>query len=55
MTPAIFTKEAEKLIPGLTVGTKIDPLRQTIADSWPDSLDEATSAEWDWHYDQTPA
>jgi len=43
------------LIPGITVGTKVDPLRQAIGDSWPNSLDDSTSAEWGWDYKQTPA
>ena len=28
---------------------EIDPLRQSIADSWPDSLDDSVArVEWDW-------
>ena len=28
---------------------ELDPLRQSIADSWPDSLDDSCArTEWDW-------
>ena len=28
---------------------EIDPVRQAIADSWPDSMDDSCArAEWDW-------
>ena len=36
-------------IPSFTIDYKIDPVRQAIADSWPDSLDDtAAREEWDW-------
>ena len=54
MTPRIFFKEVEKLIPGTTFGYKVDPLRQAIGESWPNSLDESTSIEYGWTHDITP-
>ena len=54
MTPRIFFKEVEKLIPGATFGYKVDPLRQAIAESWPNSLDESTSIEYGWTHNLTP-
>lgn len=41
-------------IPGFTIDYDVDPVRQGIAESWPNSLDDsAAREEWDWkpHYD----
>ncbi len=49
----IFAKIRE-YIPGLKVRYEVDPVRQAIATSWPDSMDDSCArAEWDWrpHYD----
>ncbi|MDG4477050.1 L-threonine 3-dehydrogenase [Desulfobacterales bacterium RS19-109] len=36
-------------IPGFTISYQPDPVRQAIADSWPNSLDDsAARADWDW-------
>ena len=36
-------------VPEFTMAYEIDPLRQSIADSWPDSLDDsAARQEWGW-------
>ena len=36
-------------MPGFTMEYEVDPLRQAIADSWPDSLDDsAAREEWGW-------
>jgi nucleoside-diphosphate-sugar epimerase len=36
-------------IPGFTISYEVDPVRQAIADSWPDSLEDyAARVEWDW-------
>lgn len=36
-------------IPGFTIDYDVDPVRQAIADSWPNSLDDsAAREEWDW-------
>lgn len=38
-----------KEIPSLKVRYEIDPVRQEIADSWPDSMDDSCArSEWDW-------
>ena len=35
--------------PGFEMEYDVDPLKQGIADSWPDSLDDSCArAEWDW-------
>ena len=44
----IFAKIRE-YIPGLKVRYEVDPVRQAIATSWPDSMDDSCArAEWDW-------
>ena len=44
----LFAKIRE-YIPGLKVRYEVDPVRQAIADSWPDSMDDSCArAEWDW-------
>ena len=36
-------------IPDFTISYEIDPVKQAIADSWPDSLEDyAARVEWDW-------
>ena len=36
-------------IPGFEVTYEPDPVKQTIADSWPQTIDDsAARAEWDW-------
>ena len=44
----LFAKIRE-YIPGLRVRYEVDPVRQAIANSWPDSMDDSCArAEWDW-------
>ena len=44
----IFAKIKE-YVPGFEMEYELDPLRQKIADSWPDSLDDTCAREeWDW-------
>ena len=48
-TPAELADSIRSRIPEFTIAYKIDPLRQAIADSWPDSLDDsAAKTEWGW-------
>lgn len=48
-TPAQLAAAIRKHIPGFVVDYDVDPVRQAIIDSWPDSLDDgAARAEWDW-------
>lgn len=38
-----------RCIPSFTIGYKIDPVKQALADSWPDCLEDyAARVEWDW-------
>ncbi|MDD4114144.1 MAG: NAD-dependent epimerase/dehydratase family protein [Massilibacteroides sp.] len=51
--PEIIAGNIRKYMPEFTIEYKIDPLRQAIADSWPNSLDDTCAREeWDWepHY-----
>lgn len=48
-TPVELAAEIRKHIPGFTLDYDIDPVRQRIANSWPESLDDsAARAEWGW-------
>ncbi len=51
-TPEQLAAEIRKHIPGFTIDYEVDPVRQAIADSWPNSLDDtAAREEWDWKPD----
>lgn len=48
-TPAEIAREIEARVPGFQISYEVDPLRQAIADSWPDSIDDTPARdEWDW-------
>ena len=48
-TPAELANCIKDINPSFQISYKIDPLRQSIADSWPDSLDDnAARMEWGW-------
>ncbi len=48
-TPAELAEAIQRRIPDFEIDYHIDPLRQGIADSWPDSLDDtAARQEWGW-------
>ena len=48
--PAELAEEIRRHLPGFEIAYQVDPMRQAIADSWPDSLDDqAARDEWDWH------
>lgn len=52
--PEIIYQNIKKYMPDFTMEYDVDPLKQAIADSWPNSLDDsAAREEWDWapHYD----
>jgi nucleoside-diphosphate-sugar epimerase len=49
ITPAELAAEIKKHIPGFEIEYDVDPVRQAIADSWPNSLDDsAAREEWGW-------
>ncbi|MDR0421158.1 MAG: NAD-dependent epimerase/dehydratase family protein [Prevotellaceae bacterium] len=48
--PKIIYEAIKKRIPDFEITYNIDPLRQAIADSWPDSLDDSCARqEWGWN------
>jgi nucleoside-diphosphate-sugar epimerase len=48
-TPEELAAEIQLRRPDFEIEYDVDPVRQAIADSWPDSLDDSVArAEWDW-------
>lgn len=48
--PEDLANEIKKIIPNFEFGYDVDPVRQAIAESWPDSLDDtAAREEWGWN------
>jgi nucleoside-diphosphate-sugar epimerase len=48
-TPEQLAEEIRKHVPDLEVRYAVDPVRQAIADSWPDTIDDtAARDEWGW-------
>ncbi|MBA2484351.1 MAG: hypothetical protein H0V39_08015 [Nitrosomonas sp.] len=48
-SPEELAKAIQKFIPDFSISYKVDPVRQSIADSWPRHMDDsATRKEWDW-------
>ena len=49
-TPTDLAKEIRKHIPEFEIDYEIDPVRQEIADSWPNYMDDsAARKEWGWN------
>jgi nucleoside-diphosphate-sugar epimerase len=49
ITPAELAAEIRKHVPDFAIDYHVDPVRQSIADSWPHSLDAGAAAE-DWGF-----
>lgn len=50
VSPEIIANEIKKHIPDFTISYDIDPLKQSIAESWPNSLDDSVARkEWGWN------
>ena len=52
--PSQIAAAVKRIIPDFEMTYDVDPLRQAIAESWPNSLDDSCARrEWDWqpHYD----
>jgi nucleoside-diphosphate-sugar epimerase len=48
--PEMLAAEIRKHIPEFKMDYDVDPVRQAIADSWPNSLDDSVArAEWGWN------
>lgn len=49
VTPAEMAAAIAEHVPGFTIQYEVDPVRQAIAESWPNSLDDsAARQEWGW-------
>ncbi|MDH4318590.1 MAG: NAD-dependent epimerase/dehydratase family protein, partial [Desulfobulbaceae bacterium] len=49
-TPQDLATEITQHIPDFEIHYEIDPIRQAIADSWPDNMDDTAAREqWGWH------
>lgn len=47
--PEIIYNKICEHIPGFKMRYEVDPVRQAIADSWPDKMDDSCArSEWDW-------
>ncbi len=47
--PQIIFNKIKEYVPDFTMEYELDELRQGIADSWPNSLDDSCARrEWDW-------
>ncbi|MCK4632745.1 MAG: L-threonine 3-dehydrogenase [candidate division Zixibacteria bacterium] len=51
-TPDEIAAEIKKHIPEFEITYEVDPVRQAIADSWPNSMDD-TSAQQEWGWEAT--
>lgn len=50
--PSQIAAAVKKLAPDFVMNYEVDPLRQGIAESWPNSLDDSCArSEWDWKPD----
>ncbi|ESP05285.1 hypothetical protein LOTGIDRAFT_177130 [Lottia gigantea] len=50
-TPAELAEEVRKFMPNLEVTYRIDPVKQAIADQWPQVLDDSRArADWGWQH-----
>lgn len=49
LAPEVLAAEIRKHIPDFVLDYDVDPVRQAIAESWPDRIDDsAARAEWGW-------
>lgn len=47
--PEMIADQIRKEIPGFTLDYRVDELKQRIADSWPNSMDDSCArSEWNW-------
>jgi nucleoside-diphosphate-sugar epimerase len=48
-TPEELAAEIRRHVPGFAIDYEVDPVRQAIADSWPEAVDDAAArSEWGW-------
>jgi nucleoside-diphosphate-sugar epimerase len=47
--PEELAAEIRRHLPDFTIDYEVDPVRQTVADSWPEHVDDAAARdEWEW-------
>jgi nucleoside-diphosphate-sugar epimerase len=47
--PEHIAAEIKKTIPEFTIDYKVDPVRQAIAETWPNNMDDSVARqEWGW-------
>ena len=52
LAPEVIGAQIQKEIPSFKMDYRIDPLRQAIANSWPNSMDDSAAREdWNWKPD----
>jgi nucleoside-diphosphate-sugar epimerase len=52
VAPEHLAAEIRKTTPAFALDFDVDPVRQAIADSWPNKMDDsAAREEWDWRPD----
>jgi len=50
--PEMLAASIRKHIPDFTIDYDVDPVRQAIAASWPNNMDDsAATEEWGWNYE----
>jgi nucleoside-diphosphate-sugar epimerase len=48
----MMAESIRKHIPEFEIDYDVDPVRQEIADSWPNNMDDsAATEEWGWRYE----
>ncbi|HQB23582.1 MAG TPA: L-threonine 3-dehydrogenase, partial [Bacteroidales bacterium] len=48
--PEIISAEIKKHIPDFTMTYQVEPVKQAIADSWPNKMDDSCAREeWGWN------
>jgi nucleoside-diphosphate-sugar epimerase len=51
-TARAFAEAVTKRVPGVDITFRVDPARQAILDSWPDSLDDSCARQdWGWKHE----
>jgi nucleoside-diphosphate-sugar epimerase len=47
--PEMIAAEIRRHVAGFTMDYRVEPVKQAIADSWPDAMDDSAAREdWDW-------
>ena len=50
--PEMITAAIRKHLPDFKLTYNVDPIKQAIANSWPNSMDDSSArAEWGWKHD----